>query len=56
VLVRQRNSDSHPALGLHLQQGRHEVATQRLRWIRSTGGAADPARRILHVLIDGLLE
>jgi hypothetical protein len=45
-------------LRLHRQQGRHQVAAQRLRRIGSAGGsaAADAARRILRILIDGLLE
>ncbi len=45
-------------LRLHRQQGRHQVAAQRLRRIRCTGGsaAADAARRILRILTDGLLE
>ena len=47
---------SNAALRLHLQQRRHEAAAQRLRRIRCTGGAADPARRILRILIDGFLE
>jgi hypothetical protein len=48
------------SLGLHLQQGRHQVAAQRLRRIRRSTGttivAAGPAGRILGILIDGLLE
>ena len=46
------------ALRLHLQQGRHQVAAQRLRRIRRSAPvvAAGPARRILGILIDGLLE
>jgi hypothetical protein len=47
---------SNAALRLHLQQRRHEAAAQRLRRTRCTGGAADPARRILRILIDGFLE
>jgi hypothetical protein len=47
---------SNAALRLHLQQRRHEAAAQRLRRTRCTGSAADPARRILRILIDGFLE
>jgi hypothetical protein len=40
---------------LHLQQGRHRIAAQRLRGVRPRRGA-DPAARILQILIDRLLE
>jgi hypothetical protein len=44
-------------LGHHFEQGRHEAAAQRLRRAASTRRSpADPTRRILRIVSDGLLE
>jgi hypothetical protein len=57
--LRTRQARQAPASGLHRQQRRHQVAAQRLR--RTAGAAAavlaaGPARRLLGILRDGVLE